>query len=142
MYDMDMKARSRLAAEIARQQNSGGEIAVPLELFFEGNDDQGSIGCNLGDNQPSIAAFHQTLAALQSKPEVQEVWVRIADSNDEDTWPYTDTVYVISSLQQNEIENALAELRFDEVTLGWMHGKPNSAPEPKAGFVSFSVWWD
>lgn len=139
---MDMQARSRLAAEIARQKNTGGEIAVPLELFFEGNDDPGSIGCNLGDDQPPIAEFHQKFAMLCARPEVQDVWVRIADADDENSWPYTDTVYVISSLQQSEIEAALEDMRFDEVTAGWIYGKPNSAPEPNAGFTPYSVWWD
>lgn len=138
---MDKETRERLLAEIATQRIRGGEIAVPLDLFFTGNDDRGSIGCNLADEQPPIAEFYKTLAALRDKPEVQEVWVRIYDVDD-DRWPYTDTVYVISSLPQSDIEDALRHLRFDEVLSDWMYGKPTSAPEPKQGFVPYSVWWD
>ena len=139
---MDRAAHQRLLAEITRQQKSSGEIAVPLELFFDGNDDRGSIGCNLGPDQPPIQEFYRTLAALRVRPEVQEVLVRILDADDDGRWPYTDTVYVISSLSQSDVESALKNLSFDDVTPGWMYGKPASAPEPKTGFVAYSVWWD
>lgn len=139
---MDRNARSRLLTEITQQQKTGGEIAVPLDLFFVGNDDLGSIGCNLGDDQPSIQEFYSTLAALRDKLEVQDVLVRIVDADDDSSWPYTDTIYVISSLPQSKIETAMQNLNFDEVTPDWMYGKPLSAPEPKAGFTIYSVWWD
>jgi hypothetical protein len=139
---MDILARARLVAEITEQKKLGGEIAVPLKLFFEGNDDRGSIGCNLGENQPEIEDFYQTLARLTERPEVQDVWVRITDSSDDESWPYSDTIYVISSLPQSEIESALHNLMFDEVFAGWMCGKPVSIPEPRSGFAAYSIWWD
>ncbi len=139
---MDKLARARLIAEIANQKKLEGEIAVPLDLFFMGNDDQGSIGCNLGEDQPAIPEFYRRLAMLRDRKEVQDVWVRITDADDEESWPYADTVYVISSLPQGEIEAALGELMFDEITPAWMYGKPASAPEPIAGFTSYSIWWD
>lgn len=139
---MDDQARARLAAEITTQEKVGGEIAVPLDLFFIGNDDPGSIGANLGDSQPRISEFFQILARLRDRPEVQDIWVRISAADDEYSWPYTDTVYVISSLTQSEIEAALGDLKFDEITSDWMYGKPASAPEPKTGFTAYSVWWD
>jgi hypothetical protein len=139
---MDMDLRQRLAAECAAQGAQGGEIAVPLESFFVGNDDPGSIGCNLGDEQPTIRVFDATLASLLEHPQVRGVWVRVCDADDENSWPYSDTVYVVSSLAQTEIESSLAHLLFSEVSEGWMYGKPASAPEPDAGFTPFSVWWD
>lgn len=139
---MDKAARGRLLAEISRQETSGGEVAVPLELFFDGNDDRGSIGCNLGRDQPPISEFHRVLARLRAKPEVLDVLARITDVGDESTWPFTDTVYVISSLSQADVESALKDLRFDEVTCGWLYGKPVAATEPAAGFSVYSVWWD
>jgi len=139
---MDKGARSRLLAEIAQQQKSGGEIAVPLDVFFDGNDDRASIGCNLGQAQPSIPEFYRTLAALRDKPEVQDVMVRIVDADDDNSWPFSDTIYVISSLSQSEIESALKNLSFSEVGPGWMYGKPLSATDTRAGFTTYSVWWD
>ena len=79
---------------------------------------------------------------LRARPEVQDIWVRICDADDENSWPFTDTVYVISSLPQEEIEAALDGLGFDEVVAKWMYGRPASAPEPRAGFTPYSIWWD
>lgn len=56
---MDLVARLRLVNEAISQEANGGEIAVPLDLFFEGNDDPGSIGCNLSDPRPNIQQFYQ-----------------------------------------------------------------------------------
>jgi hypothetical protein len=137
-----MQARARLMKEIAKQNEMGGEVAVPLDQFFQGNDDQGSIGCNLGSGQPSIPTFYELLASLREKPHVQDIWVRITDATDPASWPYCDTVYVLSSLTQSDIEAALADLLFDEVHCGWMYGKPASAPQPDKGFSAYSVWWD
>jgi hypothetical protein len=142
MAVLDKGARERLIAEVAAQRRVGGEIAVPLDLFFVGNDDPGSIGCNLGDRQPLICDFYEKLVLLRERPEVQDIWVRICDANDENRWPYTDTVYVISSLPQDEIEAALEGLGFDEVVAGWIYGRPESAPRPEAGSTPYSVWWD
>ena len=139
---MDPEARKRLIVEIDAQKPDEGEVAVPLDLFFEGNDDPGSIGCNLGDEQPAIQEFYRVLSSLRQKPEVQDVLVRIFAVDDDSTWPYADTVYVISSLSQGEIEDALAPLKFDEVVAEWMYGKPVASPDPKPGFIPYSVWWD
>src|SRR5277367_246863 len=112
MTAMDMEARGRLMSEILSQQAGGGEIAVPLDMFFAGNDDRGSIGPNLGNRQPAIAEFHGALSSLRERPEVQDIWVRICAADDEESWPYTDTVYVVSSLPKHEIEAALKNLCF------------------------------
>jgi len=134
--------RKHLLDAIFDQQLRGGEVAVPLDLFFRGNDDPGSIGCNLGDAHPSIAAFYRVLSALRDRADVQDIWIRICDAGDEMSWPYSDTAYVIAALPQGEIEAALAPLRFDEIHAGWMYGKPPAAPDPQAGFLAYSVWWD
>jgi hypothetical protein len=139
---MDLVARLRLVNEATLQRATGGEIAVSLESFFEGNDDPGSIGCNLGDSRPTVRMFYQLLRDLRSNPSVQDMWVRICDFDDPQSWPYSDAVYVVSSLTKSEIEHALLPLRFDSVTEGWMYEKPPSVPEPREGCVPFSIWWD
>jgi hypothetical protein len=45
---------------------------VPLDLFFNGNDDTGSIGCNLASH-PEIATFYDALRQLRSDGEVSGV---------------------------------------------------------------------
>ena len=58
-----------LLAEIEAQgwsdDGSGPDPVVSLELFFEGNDDLASIGCNLIDH-PGPADFYATLRAIRA----------------------------------------------------------------------------
>lgn len=140
-----MSHRENLVAKIEAQRAASepdGELVVSLEDFFTGNDDLGSIGCNLGDDQPSIQDFFETLKEIRSKPQVQDVLVRIYDYDDPASWPYTDTVYVLTSAPLDEVEEWVAPLHPDEVHVEWMYGKPGAAPEMKKGVTPFSVWWD
>jgi hypothetical protein len=60
---------------------------VTLERFFVGNDDYGSIGCNL---TPMLGPqfFFEQLKLIRSQPNVQEVFVEITDvAKDLNTWP-------------------------------------------------------
>lgn len=140
-----MTRRDSLVAKIEAQRARSGadaEVVVSLEDFFIGNDDLGSIGCNLGDEQPSVQEFFETLKKIRSKSQVQDVLVRIYAYDDPDSWPYTDTVYVLASAPLNEVEAWVAPLHPDEVHAEWMYGKPDAAPESQKGIRPYSVWWD
>ena len=93
-----MTDREKLIAKIEAQNPSGElqEIVVSLEDFFTGNNDTGSIGVNLGPDQPPITKFHRVLREIRARPNVQDVLVRIYDYDDPTSWPYTDTVYIIT----------------------------------------------
>lgn len=139
-----MGDRENLIAKIETQLSSvsDSEVVVSLEDFFTGNDDMGSIGCNLGDEQPAISEFYRVLKAIRSRPEVQDVIVRIYDYDDPSSWPYTDTVYILTSARTETVEEWVAPLKPDEIHPEWMYGKPAAAPEPKSGMTAYSVWWD
>jgi len=79
-----MSNREKLIATIHAQDPPGElrEIAVSLEDFFTGNNDAGSIGVNLGPDQPPIAEFHRVLREIRAKPNVQDVLVRIYNYDD------------------------------------------------------------
>jgi len=139
-----MGDRENLIAKIEAQRSlvSDSEVVVSLEDFFIGNDDLGSIGCNLGGEQPAISEFYRVLKVIRSKPEVQDVIVRIYEYDDASSWPYTDTVYIITCAPTEKVEEWVAPLKPDEIYPEWMYGKPATAPEPKSGMTSYSVWWD
>lgn len=139
---MNLAARQRLISDIRAQQSHGEEVAVSLELFFTGNDDPGSIGCNLGPAQPSLETFRDVLLRLRARPEVQDLVVRITDAEDDTSWPFTDTLYVVSSLPPKVLGEVLSCLRYDALQPGWMHGKPAAVAAPQGGFSPYSVWWD
>lgn len=139
-----MGSREALIAKIEAQgaQSTDTEIAVSLEDFFQGNDDLGSIGCNLGDEQPPISQFFRILTKIRSKSEVQDVLVRIYEYDDPDSWPYADTVYIITSASLEQVKQWIYELQPGEVNPGWMYGRPAAAPKVLAGMTPYSVWWD
>lgn len=137
-----MPDRENLQAKIAAQGVRAGEIVVSLEDFFTGNDDLGSIGCNLGDAQPPIATFYQVLRDIRARQGVQDVLVRVCEFDDPSSWPYSDTVYVLARAPIEEVQQWLASLMPTDVYAEWMYGPPPKAPGLKPGVTPYSVWWD
>jgi hypothetical protein len=142
--EQTMTEREKLIAKIHLQipPDELREIVVSLEDFFTGNNDRGSIGCNLGAEQPSIAEFYRRLREIRLKPDVQDVLVRIYEYDDPTSWPHTDTVYIISSAPLAKIKTWVSPLLPDEVYAEWMYGKPPAAPDVDPGMTAYSVWWD
>src|SRR5579872_2369820 len=76
---------------------------VPVAEFFDGNDDVGSIGCNLS-RHPGINAFRDVLTGLLSRPDVQAVYAQVAELDPgEDSWPFADTILVAGEISADEL---------------------------------------
>ena len=143
------RACSEVPMNIVERINRNGSISDPdvpsplltLEEFFGGNDDPGSIGCNLPDI-PGPDAFFEALTRLRARPEVADVRVEVTMWDDPDSWPFSDAVWIITSLEPSEIQDFLGEqLRGDDVRVGW----PEHAVEPvnvPPGMKPICVWWD
>ena len=115
---------------------------LSLENFFEGNTDLGSIGCNLMEH-PGIETFYSVLKAIRDREDVQDVLVEISDIDIEYAdWVFSETIYVLTSADKEEVFEWLKPLQPDEPFEGWSAGKPSAAPEPKAGMKVIGVWWD
>jgi hypothetical protein len=123
------------------QDIDNSEVAVSLDEFFEGNEDPGSIGSNLGDDQPPIKEFYRVLKEVAARPDVLDVTVRVIGMDD-GQWPYTDTVYIVSSRAREEVVQWVAAVLPTEVHEGWLYGRPQAAPDPQAPYSAYSVWWD
>lgn len=116
---------------------------VSLEDFFEGNDDYGSIGCNLpiGDH-PGPNGFYSLLKAVRDKAEVQDVLVEI-DEVEDDTWPFSERVYIITSAAQSKVAEWLKPLSPDEVDEGIQWDRPAGAfPALLPEVEVYAAWWD
>ncbi|MED4028569.1 hypothetical protein P4672_20220 [Priestia megaterium] len=114
---------------------------VSLEEFFEGNDDEGSIGCNLMDHL-GIHTFYSVLLEIKEKPNVQDVLVEIMEVEEEEYWPFSERIYILSNANPEEIEEWVKILEPDEIKEGYMFGKPPIAPELYPNHKVFGVWWD
>jgi hypothetical protein len=133
-----------LHTEIARQNGyaDNPEPVVSLDLFFDGNDDPASIGCNLPDH-PGPAHFYEVLSAIRDRPEVQAVWVGITEVIDADEWPFTDHVYVVTTASPADVHSWAADLSPEQPGDTWWHGAPPLQKidiQPPARLVT--LWWD
>jgi hypothetical protein len=149
---MTVSARSKLISKLrdlgmppSSLEEPQGYPVVSLEDFFEGNADTGSIGCNLTSEQnPGIQSFYDTLRHIRAIPSVDDVLVEIHEviEDDESTWPFSDRVYIITSMSESEVERLVADLHPDEVAEGWAYGVPQGGPALKPGMKVYGVWWD
>ena len=139
-----MSAREKLIEKIYQQGDPGSpdipNPVVSLDDFFQGNDDVGSIGCNL-DSHPGIDTFYQVLRSVRARESVQDVLVRI--NAVEDMWPFSDVVYVISSSPLEQIREWLKPLQPDEVEDGlYWDQKLATDVELLPGMRIMYAWWD
>ena len=122
--------------------------ALPLRLpivgreeVFDGNDDPGSIGCNLGSAHPGLERFRRVLADVKTRPEVQDVLVAIWDVP-EDGWPFSETICVLTSADPATVAYWLSELSPDRVSDALETGAPVGMPELRPGMAAMLAWWD
>lgn len=115
---------------------------VTLEEFFDGNDDYGSIGCNLTPMR-APGFFFEILKRIRSLPNVQDVLVEIVQvEQDHSAWPFSDRVYVFTNAARDELAQWAAPLKPDAIEEGFSNGKHSCAPAITSGFRCYSLWWD
>jgi hypothetical protein len=136
--------------ELIEQINGLGGIdwdqplpVVSLEDFFVGNDDVGSIGCNLSEH-PGLARFYTTLMSVRDRFDVQDVLVQISEVEPDDAtmWPFSERIYILTAAHPNEVATWLARLQPSEVDPGWFKGRPASIPEDHPDHAVVAAWWD
>ena len=135
---MDQAKRDLLVAALASETE--GQL-VPIDTFFDGNDDPGSIGCNLMQH-PGVEVFRSTFERLANRPDVEAIYAQIAEVDPgEDCWPFTDTIFVVGAIPAGELAAQLAALEPDEVGSANDFGMP---PQLEARHSSpvLVAWWD
>ena len=136
--NMDDTKRKALKEELAAQPEPQ---IVSAERFFDGNDDCGSIGCNL-DEHPGVDAFRNVFAGLLCRPDVQAVYAQISELDPGDAcWPFTDTVIVVGTIPADELREAVSSLQPDEVGAAEQFGISPAIAE-EHGAPALAVWWD
>ena len=104
---MDARKRDDLKAKLSSQPEFQ---VVPIDVFFDGNDDEASIGCNLIEH-PGINVFHRVLLGLLGRADVVAVYAQISEVDPgEECWPFADRVFVVGTIPQHELADALAPL--------------------------------
>jgi hypothetical protein len=135
---MDAAKRKKLVEVLAKQPEPP---LIPIEPFFDGNDDQKSIGCNLMEH-PGIETFRQILTGLLKRPDVLAVYVLIAELDPgEEAWPVTDTIFVVGLIPTEVLQEVLEPLQPDKVGVGREFGIPPAIHQKHHAPV-LAAWWD
>jgi hypothetical protein len=135
---MDNAKCKALKAELAAQPEPQ---IVSVERFFDGNDDPGSIGCNLIEH-PGVDTFRDVLIGLLRRPDVQAVYAQISELDPgEGCWPFADTVLVVGAIPTDELRSALSMLEPDDVAAAEDFGVSPSIAE-RHGSPVLAAWWD
>ena len=135
---MDTKKRNLLIEKLSDQAEPQ---LVPVLEFFDGNDDVGSIGCNLLDH-PGIDVFRTTFSRLMQRGDVQAIYAQIAELDPgDDSWPFTDTIFVVGTLSQSDLEAELSLLEPDEVGAAEDFGVPDTLLQKYKAPI-LAAWWD
>lgn len=135
---MNITKRNALVEEFSGKDEP---LLVPIARFFDGNDDLGSIGCNLTEH-PGVDVFQKIFTALAQRPDVVAIYAQIAELDPgADSWPFADTVYVFGSISEVELKAQLVQLEPDEVgsASGFNVPPAVTAMHPKPVLVA---WWD
>jgi hypothetical protein len=116
---------------------------LTLEEFFEGNDETGSIGCNLM-SEPEPAQFYELFRAIRERPEVSDVRVQITSVDEPGTsWPFSDKVLIMTDRPVDEVIAWFPEdLAPDEAWEGWDPGTKYEPCPVLAGHRPVTVWYD
>lgn len=135
---MDESKCNALKAELAGQLEPQ---LVEIKRFFDGNDDVGSIGCNLIEH-PGMAAFRLSFIGLLGRPDVEAVYARISELDPGDNnWPFTDTVIVVGKISVDDLRCTVATLEPDEIRPAEEFGIVLRLPDGKS-LPALAVWWD
>lgn len=137
---MDTEKRNKLVEKLAVQAEPQ---LVPIEEFFDGNDDLGSIGCNLLEH-PGIHAFRVTLEKLARRDDVEAIYAQIAELDPgNDGWPFCDTIFVVGAVPVDDLRTALSSLQPDEIGTSRELAVPDTLTARNPGNLPVSVaWWD
>lgn len=126
---------------VSRFSETDDPILIDSSTFFDGNDDAGSIGCNLLEH-PGVPEFKRIFEELLNRSDVSKIIMQIAELDPgEDSWPFSDTAYIYGDIPTEELKTILAPLEPDEV------GPPEefNVPEEVSSLHSENlqvVWWD
>jgi hypothetical protein len=129
-----------LIARITSQPESGvGRALLTPEEFFTGNDDLGSIGCNLPDH-PGLNFFRHILETVERFPNVDSVWMQIYDW-DEGDWPFSENVLIFGDISPSDVKRITGSLLPSEVKVMTMDWEPTRDPR-LYGRTYINLWWD
>jgi hypothetical protein len=146
-----------LRQELIERIQALGEDAnpvVPLDLFFEGNEEEASFAPNLWPH-PGIPKVYSVLRSIRERDDVDDVVVQIDEVLPDPDWPYASAVYVLTSATAEQVHEWASAIEPDEPgaadseNYGWLEygGRDRSTAPPGAppipdGCRPVILFWD
>lgn len=116
-------------------------VFVTIEDFFEGNDVKGSFATNGCTQEIYVHEFYNIFKGIKSKANVQDI--RLLIYSVEEDWAYSDTAYILSSANKEEIYSWFGEAFPSDI------GEDNPSdkdlerlPQLNDGYKIYYLWWD
>lgn len=136
---------NKLAALLKQlRSQTDGETAegaiIDAAAFLDGNEDEGSLGCNLMEH-PGMQAFRDAVSRVAARPDVSSVKVVIHEDMGDDNFPFTDSMFVCTSAAPKDIAREFEVLQPDDVSKAERQ-QVASLPPPPRGQNWIYVWWD
>jgi hypothetical protein len=119
----------------------GNRVLITRSQFFDGNDDDSSIGCNLLKH-PGVVAFDKAFRQIENMDGVAGVFLAITEIDEtyDSIWPFADTAWIVTRLMPSAFKSILKRLEPDELAPGQeSFANPPAIPE---GHQLVYVWWD
>jgi hypothetical protein len=138
---------ARVTARVMRNgKPEDRRVPVPLltlEEFFEGNDETGSIGCNL-DSCPEPKDFYNLLMPLRARDDVSDIRIQITCVDDPGKqWPFSDTIWIMTSADEDTVRSWFpTHLAPDDCSEGWPELVKFEAIEVAKGHHPVGIWFD
>lgn len=137
---MDLLKRDALLEKVGHLDEAPG--VVSLEDFFIGNDDGGSVWCNV-PNPVSPGRVFDILGGLRERDDVADVVMLVTQyDGGADEWPFSDTIYIITAAATAEVLSWLdRDYVPDEY---WLATKPEELRmlNIPTGMHAVGLWWD
>jgi hypothetical protein len=124
---------------VAQPEHEEGRALVKVSEFFDGNDDLGSIGCNLPEH-PGLDTFRRVIEEMLALPSVDQVWLQIYDI-DEGDWPFSENALIFGAVATADIEKLASAIEPSEVQEMHMDWAPSRDPSLE-GRRYVNLWWD
>ena len=142
--------RTKLLALVDKIKAAGysydTETVLTIEEYFDGNDEAYENICANNEKPPSTQVMQDFLLSVRAMPSVSDVFVRVYGFEDavahQDAWINSDTVFVITSASDIEVEEWFRQLTPSEVSEETRLGRFNNLPAIPEGFRLVAVWWD
>lgn len=109
---------------------------ISVKDFFEGNYVEGSFATNACTNEFDVREFYDVFKEIEKKENVKEVYIEICDIDIEEEWPYSDTAFVVTTADEEEIKDWFKDAFPSEID------EHVSIKKLENGYKLYCLWWD